>query len=65
MHWIYEAGDEIRKVKLQILDKLQKLAAYACRMDEAGLLGLLDEITKIEHDMKSGGIYNDQEDYKN
>lgn len=28
-------------------------------MDEAGLLELLDEAEKIEHDIKSGGIQND------
>lgn len=90
MRRIYQADDEIRTLKLQILDKLQKLAAYACRnqesvrilytdseffykalsyvsydMDEADLLALLDEAEKIEHDIKSGGIQNDQEDYKN
>lgn len=90
MRRIYEADDGIRKVKLQILEKLQKLAAYACRnqesgripytdseffykalsyvsydMDEAGLLELLDEAEKIEHDIKLGGMQNDQEDNKN
>ena len=90
MHRIYEADDGIRKAKLQILERLQKLAAYACRnqdsgripytdseffykalsyvsydMNEIDLLGLLDEVEKIEHDIKSGGIQNDQEDYKN
>lgn len=78
---IYEADEKIRKVKLQILEKLQKLAAYVwCNqesgkisytdsgffykalsyvsydMDEADLLGILDEAEKIEHDIKSGGI---------
>lgn len=81
MHRIYEADEGICKVKLQILQKLQELAAYACRnqesgrnlyidyeifykalsyvsydMDEAGLIGLLDELEKTEHDMKSGGV---------
>lgn len=88
MRRIYEADDGIRKVKLQILEKLRKLAAYACResgrtphtdsgffyralsyvgcdLDEADLLELLDEAEKIEHNIKSGGIQNDQEDYKN
>lgn len=78
---IYEADEKIRKVKLQILKKLQKLAAYVwCNqesgkilytdsgffykalsyvsydMDEADLIGILDEVEKIEHDIKSGGI---------
>lgn len=90
MRRIYEADDGIRKVKLQILEELQKLAAYVCRnqefgripytdskffykalsyvsydMDEAGLFELLDEVEKIEHDIKLGGIQNDQEDNKN
>lgn len=90
MRRIYEADDEIRKAKLQILEKLQKLAVYAWHdqesgripytdsiffykalsyvsydMDETELLGLLDEAEKIEYDIKSGGIQNDQKDYKN
>ncbi len=90
MRRIHEAGDAIRKVKLQILEKLQKLAAYACcnhesgiisytdsgffykalsyvsyDMDEADLLGLLNEAESIEHDIRSGGMQNDQEDNKN
>ena len=34
-------------------------------INEADLLGLLEEAEKIEYDIKSGGIQNDQEDYKN
>lgn len=73
MRRIYEADDKIRKIKLQILKKLQSLAAYTCRnqesgkipytdseffykalsyvsydMDEASLLGLLDEAESLE-----------------
>lgn len=87
---IYEADDVIRKVKLQILEELQKLAAYVCSnrqsgsithtdselfykalsyvsydMNEADLLELLEEIKKAEHDNKSGGVHNGQEDNKN
>lgn len=90
MRRIYEADDGIRRVKLQILEKLQMLAAYVWRnresgripftdsgffykalsyvsyeMDEADLISLLDEAEKIEHDIKSGGIKNDPENYKN
>lgn len=90
MQRIYEADDGIRKAKLQILEKIQKLAAYAfcnCEsgkipytdsefiykalsyvgydMDEAVLLEFLDEVKKIEHGIKSGGIQDGQEDYKN
>lgn len=90
MRRIYEAGGGIRKVKLQILEKLRELAAYVCRnresgrspyidigffykalsyvsydMDEADLLGLLEEAEKIERDIRSGGTQNDQKDNKN
>ena len=90
MRRIYEADDIIRNVKLQILEKLQMLAAYVCRnhdsrivsytdkgffykalsyvsydVDEAELIGLLNELENIENDIKSGGMQNDQEDYKN
>lgn len=34
-------------------------------MDEADLLGLLDEVKQVELDIKSGGMQNDKEDYKN
>lgn len=34
MRRIYEADDAVRKVKLQILEKLQELAAYVCRNRE-------------------------------
>ena len=34
-------------------------------MDEAALLGLLDEAENIERDIKAGEIQNDSEDYKN
>lgn len=34
-------------------------------LEEAELFKLMDEAEKIEHDIKSGGIQDDQEDYKN
>lgn len=34
-------------------------------MDEAGLPELLDEVKKIEHDIKLGGMQNDPKDHKN
>ena len=34
-------------------------------MDETDLLRLLDEAESIEHNIRSGGMQNDQEDYKN
>jgi len=42
MQRIYESSDEIRKVKLQILEKLQKLAAYACNNQESGRIPYTD-----------------------
>lgn len=90
MRRIYEASDGIRKVKLQILEEIQKLAAYVCcsqksgripctdnsffykalsyvsyDLDEAVLLDFLNEVKKTEHDIKSGGMQNVQEDNKN
>lgn len=35
MRRIYEADDSVRKVKLQILEKLQELAVYVCRNRES------------------------------
>lgn len=35
MRRIYESDNGIRKVKLQILEELQKLAAYTCRNRES------------------------------
>ena len=40
MRRIYEADDAIRKVKLQILERLQKLAAYACRSCESEIIDM-------------------------
>ncbi len=41
------------------------LSYVSYNMDEAALLGLLDEVEKIEHDIRTGGMQNGQEDYKN
>ena len=38
MRRIYEADDAIRKVKLRILEKIQKLAAYICHNQESGII---------------------------
>ena len=90
MSRIYEASEKIRKVKLAVLEKLQKLAADVYRsqkagitpytdsgffykallyvsydMDEAALLGLLEEAEHIERDIQSGERQNDKEDNKN
>ena len=42
MRRIYEADDVIRNVKLQILEKLQKLAAYSCRNHKSGIIPCAD-----------------------
>ena len=90
MRRIYEADEGIRKLKLRILEKIQKLAAYVCcnheseiisytdneffykalsyvsyDMDEAALLGLLNEAENIECNIRPGGTQNDQKDYQN
>jgi len=41
MSRIYEADESIRKIKLQILENLRKLAAYACRR-ESGKIPHMD-----------------------
>lgn len=43
MRRIYEASDEIRKVKIRILEKLRKLAAYICRNQESGRIPYTDK----------------------
>ena len=42
MRRIYEADDVIRKVKLQILEKIQQLAAYICHNQESGIIPYTD-----------------------
>lgn len=44
MRRIYEADDRIRKVKLQILEKLQKLAAYVWHGQESGRISYMDSV---------------------
>ena len=38
MRRIYEADDAIRNVKLRILEKIQRLAAYICKNQESGII---------------------------
>ena len=42
MRRIYEADDGIRKLKLQILEKIQKLALYVCCNQESGGISYID-----------------------
>ena len=57
MRRIYEAGDAIRKVKLQILEKIQKLAAYIFHNQESGIIPCTDSgffykaLSYISYDM--------------
>lgn len=44
MRRIYEADDKIRKVKLQILAKLQELASYAYRNRQTGMPSYIDNV---------------------
>ncbi|MDE5598475.1 MAG: hypothetical protein K2J04_11695 [Lachnospiraceae bacterium] len=57
MRRIYEADDAIRKVKLQILEKIQQLAAYICHNQESGIIPYTDSgvfykaLSYISYDM--------------
>ncbi len=57
MRRIYEADDAIRKVKLRILEKIQKLAAYICHNQESGIISNTDSeffykaLSYISYDM--------------
>ena len=57
MRRIYEADDAIRKVKLQILEKIQKLAAYIFHNQESGRIPYTDSgffykaLSYISYDM--------------
>lgn len=44
MRRIYEADDETRKVKLQILEKIQELAYYAYRDRQSGIPSNIDNV---------------------
>lgn len=70
MRRIYEADDGIRNVKLQILEKLQKLAAYACRDQESGRIPYTDSeffykaLSYVSYDMDESdllGLLNEAE----
>ena len=62
MRRIYEADDVIRNVKLQILEKLQKLAAYACRNHESGMISYADNgffykaLSYVSYDMDEADL---------
>lgn len=51
MRRIYEADDAVRKVKLQILEKLQELAAYACRNCEIDSGFFYKALSYVSYDM--------------
>lgn len=57
MRRIYEADDAVRKVKLRILEKIQKLAAYICHNQESGIISNIDSeffykvLSYISYDM--------------
>ncbi len=70
MSRIYEADDAVRKVKLQILEKLQKLAAYACCNHEPGIIAYTDSgffykaLSYVSYDMDVAdlnGLLNEAE----
>ena len=51
MRRIYEADDSVRKVKLQILEKLQELAAYACHNREIDSEFFYKALSYVSYDM--------------
>lgn len=62
MRRIYEADDVIRKVKLQILEKLQHLAAHICCNHESGIASYPDigffykALFYVSYDMDAAGL---------
>ena len=62
MRRIYEADEGIRKVKLQILEKLQKLAAYICRDQGYGKIPYTDSgffykaLSYVSYDMEEADL---------
>lgn len=62
MRRIYEADDEIRKLKLQILEKLREMAAYICRNRESGNMSYTDSelfykaLSYVGYDMDEAGL---------
>lgn len=62
MRRIYEADEKIRKVKLQILEKLQKLAAYVWCNQESGKISYTDSgffykaLSYVSYDMDEADL---------
>lgn len=62
MRRIYEADEEIRKAKLQILEKLRQLAAYTCRNQKSGRTPYADyelfykALSYVSYDMEEAAL---------
>ena len=62
MSRIYEASEEIRKVKLSVLEKLQKLAADVCRIQKDGITPCADNgffykaLSYVSYDMDEAAL---------
>ena len=56
MNRIHEADDAVRKVKLQILEKLQELAAYACHNREIDSKFFYKALSYVSYDIDEAGL---------
>lgn len=62
MRRIYEADDGIRRVKLQILEKLRQLAAHVCSSRESGTIPYTDNgifykaLSYVSYDMEEADL---------
>ena len=62
MRRIYEADDIIRNLKLQILEKIQKMAASACCNHESGIISCTDieffykALSYVSYDMDEAAL---------
>lgn len=71
MRRIYEADDEIRKLKLQILEKLPELAAYAYRNRQFGIPSYIDNVffykalSYVSYDMDAADLLGLLEEAEN
>lgn len=71
MRRIYEADDEIRKLKLQILEKLPELAAYAYRNRQSGIPSCIDNVffykalSYVSYDMDAADLLGLLEEAEN
>lgn len=56
MNRIYEADDSVRKVKLQILEKLQELAVYFCRDKMTDVEFFYKALSYVSYDLEGAEL---------